>query len=138
MQAAQRQRELIEKYSIIEDPQERLAAVVARGKKWPGVSETERTDERLVRGCVSRVWLIAEERDARWKFRVAADSSLVQGLVALLCEIYDGASAEEMEAVTPEVFSALGIERTLSATRLQGLAAVRETMRGLVAGSALR
>ena len=79
---AEKESRLTARYAIIEDRQERLAAVTGRGKKWPGLAEEERTDERLVPGCSSRVWLVGEMQDGVCRFRMDADSPLVKGLAA--------------------------------------------------------
>ena len=129
MNIADRQRELIAKLAIIEDAHERLAAITSRAKKWPVPAENERTDERLVRGCSSRVWLVGERRDGRCHFRIDADSPLVKGIATLLCEVYDGGTADEIAATEPEIFTALCIDRMLSPTRLNGLAAIRHAIR---------
>jgi cysteine desulfuration protein SufE len=130
---ADHQRALIAKLAIIEDAHERLAAITSRAKKWPVPAESQRTDERLVRGCSSRVWLVGEIRDGRCHFRVDADSPLVKGLATLLCEIYDGGTPAEIVATEPEIVSALGIDHMLSPTRLNGLAAVRNAIREFAA-----
>ena len=129
MSLAEKQQLLIQRLQIIEDPQERLAAIVSRGKKWPAPAEEQRTDAHRVAGCVSRVWLVGHVENARCHFQMDADSPLVKGLVALLCELYDGATAAEIVSVEPEIFRELGLERQLSPTRLNGLAGVRHAIR---------
>jgi len=136
MTVAEKQRGLIAQLGIIEDPQERLAAIVSRAKKWPVPVEERRTDQHLVRGCSSRVWLVPELREGRCYFPLDADSPLVKGIATLLCEVYEGGTPEEVAATDPEIFAALGIDRMLSPTRLNGLAAVRETIRQFAAGAA--
>jgi cysteine desulfuration protein SufE len=126
---AEKQSELLARYAIIEDLQERLAAVTARGRKWPGPTEAERTDDQLVRGCSSRVWLVGERANGVCHFRMEADSPLVKGLAALLCELYDGASALEVARFEPELISALGFDRILSPTRLHGLTQICAAIR---------
>jgi cysteine desulfuration protein SufE len=126
---AEKQQRLIARYKTIEDAQERLSAIVARGKKAPALSEDQCTDANRVHGCSSRVWLVGRVEHGRCHFQMDADSPVVKGLVALLCELYDGATAAEVECIEPEVISALGMERQLSPTRLNGLASVRATMR---------
>ena len=133
MTTREKQAALIDRYSIIENPQERLAAIVARGRKWPTPAEVERTDANRVRGCISQVWLTGTVEDARCRFRMAADSPLVQGLAALLCELYDGEPAAEVAAVEPELLETLGLAAQLSPTRLNGLANVRRTIREFAA-----
>ena len=133
MNLADRQRKLIAKLAIIEDAHERLAAITSRAKKWPVPSESERTDARLVRGCSSRVWLVGELRAGRCHFRIDADSPLVKGIATLLCEVYDGGTPDEIAATEPEIFTALGLDRMLSPTRLNGLAAIRHAIREFAA-----
>jgi cysteine desulfuration protein SufE len=133
MNLAEKQQTLIARFQIIEDAHERLAAIVSRGKKWPGPPEELRTDAQLVRGCTSRVWLVGREENGLCHFQMDADSPLVKGLVALLCELYDGAPATEIVQVEPEWLEALGLDRQISPTRLNGLASVRATIRAFAA-----
>jgi cysteine desulfuration protein SufE len=126
---AEKQQKMIARFQLIEDSHERLAAVVARGKKWPAVGEDQRTDTNRVPGCSSRVWVVGRVENGHCHFQMDADSSLVKGLVALLCELYDGATPAEVAAVEPELFTALHLERQLSPTRLNGLASVRAMIR---------
>ena len=87
MTTREKQAALIVRYSIIEDVQERLAALVARGRKWPGVADEEKDDAHRVRGCVSQVWLAGAMDGTACRFRMSADSPLVQGLAALICGV---------------------------------------------------
>ena len=129
----EKQSTLIARYSIIEDAQERLAAVVGRGRKWPAPTELERIDANRVAGCVSQVWLVGNVEDGRCRFRMTADSPLVQGLAALFCELYDNATAAEIATVEPTFLEQLGLTRQLSPTRLNGLANVRRVIREFAA-----
>lgn len=129
MDLHEKQRRLIAKYLVIEDAHERLAAITASGRKWPAPADEERAGSNRVQGCVSPVWLVGKIEHGRCRFRAAAESALVQGLVALFCELYDGAPPQEVAAVEPELLAALGLERQLSPTRLNGLAHVRRAIR---------
>jgi cysteine desulfuration protein SufE len=124
-----KQQDLISRFRLIEDMHERLAAITTRGKKWPSVDDADRADANLVPGCSSRVWLIGEMREGRCHFRMDADSHLVKGLAALLCEIYEGGAPADVAATEPELAEALGLDRMLSPTRLNGLASIRATIR---------
>ena len=126
---ADKQQQLIARLNIIEDAHERLAAIVARGRKWPGPAEDQRTDSNRVPGCSSRVWLVGRVENGHCHFQMDADSPLVKGLVALLCELYDGATPAEVASVEPEIFPALHLDRQLSPTRLNGLVSVRAMIR---------
>ncbi len=133
MSLAEKQQRLIAKYAIIEDPQERLGAIVSRGKKWPGLASEEKSDAHRVQGCASNVWIVGTRDGERCRFRMEADSPLVKGLVAMHCELYDGELAEEIVTAEPVWIEELGLERRLSPTRLNGLAGVREVIRAFAA-----
>jgi cysteine desulfuration protein SufE len=133
MSLAEKQQRLIAKYAVIEDAQERLGAIVSRGKKWRALADDEKTDAHRVKGCVSQVWLVGEPDGDRCRFRTDADSPLVKGLVAMHCELYDGETAAEIVNTEPGWVEALGLEHRLSPTRLNGLASVREAIRAFAA-----
>ena len=127
MTLTEKQEQLIAKLSIIEDPQERLAALMSRAKKWPAPAQLD--DALLVPGCQSRVWLEGRIEDGVCRFRMDCDAAMVKGLVGLMCELYDGATPEEVRTVEPEWVEKLGFSRMVTPTRLNGLAAVRGKMR---------
>jgi len=135
MSLAEKQSQMIARLKVIHDPQERLAAIASRGKKWPAPAEDLRTEAHRVVGCSSRVWLVGRIEGGRCHFQMDADSPLVKGLVALLCELYDGATAADIATFEPEIVSALGLDRQLSPTRLNGLASVVQTMRAFAQAS---
>jgi cysteine desulfuration protein SufE len=129
MPLADTQASLIADLRLIPDPQERLMVILDMAARLPGLVEAERVEGNLVRGCVSRVWLVAECVGERCRFRCDADAPMVRGLVGLLCHLYNDALVSEVASMEPELWEALGLARTLSPTRLQGLAAVRGAMR---------
>jgi cysteine desulfuration protein SufE len=120
-------RSLVERLALIEDPQERLGALMSRAKKWP--QPTVLDDSLRVHGCQSRVWLEPAIRDGVCRFAMECDAPMVKGLVALMCEIYDGGTPADVEAVEPALFETLGFSAMVSPTRLNGLAAVRARIR---------
>ncbi len=136
MTLAERQRQLIEDYSLIEDPQERLAAIVDAARRVPPLAAVHRTERNRVSGCVSQTWLVAELRDGRCHFTADADSPLVRGLVKLLCDFYSGGTPAEVAAVESNLLEELGLARNLSATRLNGLRSVRAKIREFAVAAA--
>ncbi|MEZ5387292.1 MAG: SufE family protein [Prosthecobacter sp.] len=125
MTLAEKQQSLIDDLNIIDDPHERLNAVVMRGAVQT-LDEAFKTDAHLVPGCVSRVWLHGEQADGRTRFICDAESPMVKGLAALLCEIYTDADPAEVVAVEPAVWTGCGFTKMLSPTRLNGLANMRK------------
>lgn len=129
MSLAEKQQQLIDNYSVIPDPQERLAVVVDQARRRPPLPEVERTEANRVRGCVSLAWVVGELRDGRCYFRSDADSPLVRGLLTLLCDFYSGATPAEIVATEPALLENLALDRNLSPTRLNGLRSVRARIR---------
>lgn len=131
MSLAAKQADLIEELNFLPDVQERLAEVVRRGARHC-LPEESKTETHRVEGCVSRVWLHGVERDGLLFFECDAESPMVKGLAVLLCDLYSGATPDEVATVEPEVWQACGLHKMLSPTRLNGLAALRARIRGFV------
>lgn len=138
MNLAEKQRQLVEDLEIIPDPQERLATVVERARRQSPLPETERRDAHRVPGCVSAVWLLGEVREGRCYFRSDADGPLVRGLVAFLCEFFNGATPAEIVASPANPLAALGLIRHLSPTRQNGLGSVLAAIRAFAGQQAAR
>jgi len=131
----EKQQQLIADYSVIEDAQERLAAIVDRARRSPPLPDTERTEDNRIKGCVSLAWVVRELREGRCHFRSDADSPLVRGLLKLLCDFYSGAPPAEVAATEPALLEELGLARNLSPTRLNGLRSVRAKIREYAAAA---
>jgi cysteine desulfuration protein SufE len=121
-------KQLVDDLALVDDPQERLALVVDRAKKLPPLPPAERTDANRVRGCISVVWLVSDLRDGRCRFRGDAESPVVRGLVALLCEFFTGFTPQQIVASEANPLDALDLTRNLSPTRRNGLTAVRSAI----------
>ena len=115
--------------AILDDPQERLGTIIDRAKRVPPLPASDRTDANRVRGCVSIVWLVGETRDGRCYFRSDAESPVVRGLLAFLCDFFSGAPIVEVATSELEPLEALELTRNLSPTRRNGLAAARQAIR---------
>ena len=121
--------QVVAELAVIDDAQERLALLVDRAKRLPELPVEQRTAAHRVPGCVSVVWLAGELRDGRCHFRSAAESPIVRGLVAFVCEFFSAFTPAEILASDPDPLEALGIARNLSPTRRNGLTAARRAIR---------
>jgi cysteine desulfuration protein SufE len=130
---AEKQRRLVDDYLIIDDPQERLAAIVDRARHASPLPDAERSETNRVRGCVSQAWIAAELRNGRCFFHSDADSPLVRGLLLLLCDFYSDAAPADVATTEPALLEELGLARNLSPTRLNGLRSVRAKIREFAA-----
>lgn len=112
--------------------EQRARLLMQWGDRLPPMRDDEKTDERLVDGCESKVWLVGDVVDGHWQFRAASDARLIRGLVALLLARVNGLSLQELQQVDlVEWFTQLGLSRQLSASRSNGLNAVLQKMRQL-------
>ncbi len=112
--------------------EQRARLLMQWGERLPALSDDEKTDEHLVDGCESKVWLVGDVIDGHWQFRAASDARFIRGLVALLLARVNGLSLQELQQVgLVEWFTQLGLSRQLSASRSNGLNAVLMKMRQL-------
>jgi cysteine desulfuration protein SufE len=117
--------QLIEDFSLIENSLERFSAIVEHYRKLAPLPPAEQTDDLLVRGCVSRVWVSASFAGGLCYFQSEADSPILQGVVRLVTDFYSGATPQEIIAVEPEFLDSLRIADQLTPTRRNGLRHVR-------------
>lgn len=130
MTVSEQQSALIDDLLIIEDVQERLSAIVTRAARRSLPDEAKVNANRVL-GCVSSVWLTMEQRGDQSFFHCDADSPMVKGLVALLCDAYQGGQSDEIAATEPVLWERLGFAKMITPTRLNGLAAVRARIKEL-------
>ena len=117
---------LVDEFAPIDDLQERLNLVVDRARRQPPLPVAARTDENRVLGCISAVWLTADEKEGRLHFHADADSPLVRGLVLFVTDFFSGAAPADIAASEADPLNALELLKNLSPTRRNGLTAVRQ------------
>lgn len=125
------QQQIIDEFSFFDDWLERYQYLIDLGKKLPPLDPEEKTDDRLLSGCQSNVWFIAEGDASRLEFRANSDAAIVSGLIALLLRVYSGRSAEEILDTEPEFVDAIGLSEHLSPTRANGLNAMLRAVRNV-------
>ena len=118
------QQEIIDDFSLFDNWLDRYQYLIDLGKALEPLAEEEKTDDILLFGCQSRVWLIIEGDASEVKIRANSDAAIVSGLIALLIRMYSGASAEQILKSQPEFITAIGLKQHLSATRANGLHAM--------------
>ena len=134
MSVLQNQSYIATRLSIIEDVQERLAAVVDRARKLPPLADSERVEDNRIEGCVSRVWMLATREADVCRFRIDAESTLVRGLAHLICEVYDGSTSTEILECESDILDTLHLTEQLTSTRRHGLKQVHRAIRDFARG----
>jgi cysteine desulfuration protein SufE len=127
--------ELAENFSFLEDWEERYSYVIDLGKNLGKFPEELKTDEYLVRGCTSRVWLVPQQSDeGTLSFIADSDAHIVRGLIAILMIIYNDKQKELIrDFPIEEYFNRLGLSEHLSPSRRNGFFAMVERIKTLAA-----
>ena len=115
---------LLRNFARTSDWTERYRYIIELGKKLPPMDDALKTEETLVRGCQSQVWLVVsgEEDTGALSMTVDSDAHIVRGLAALLLILYSGKTPEEaLEIDAREVLGGLGLDKHLSPSRANGL-----------------
>ena len=118
------QDEIIASFNLFPEWLDRYQYLIDLGRKLPPLSEEEKTDDRLLSGCQSRVWLILEGDADEITIRANSDAAIVSGLIALLTNVYSGCSARQIVDTEPYFIHAIGLSDHLSPTRANGLNAM--------------
>lgn len=125
--------DLIENFSLFDDWEERYKYLIDLGKNLIPMSVTLKTEQTLVKGCTSRVWLICETNEAgAYHFIADSDAHIVKGLIAVLLSAYEGKTAEQIKDVNIEAaFEEMGLNQHLSPNRRNGFFAMVERVKAL-------
>jgi cysteine desulfuration protein SufE len=122
------QQQIISDFSLFDSWLDRYQYLIDLGKTLEPLDETEKTDDILLHGCQSRVWLIIEGDASELTIRANSDAAIVSGLIALLIRVYSGASAQQILESKPEFIAAIGLQQHLSPTRANGLHAMLQAI----------
>ena len=120
---------IIEEFSDFEDWLDRYQLLIDLGGEQEPLPQEFKTDNNLIEGCQSRVWLQADLVDGKVQFRAESDALIVKGIVSLLIKVYSGHTPDEILEVEPYFVEAIGLKEHLSPTRSNGLLAMIKQMR---------
>ena len=120
---------IIEEFSDFEDWLDRYQLLIDLGGEQEPLPQEYKTDNNLIEGCQSRVWLQADLVDGKVQFRAESDALIVKGIVSLLIKVYSGHTPDEILEVEPYFVEAIGLKEHLSPTRSNGLLAMIKQMR---------
>ena len=118
------QDEIIDEFSLFPEWLDRYQYLIDLGRKLPPLAEEDKTDDKLLAGCQSRVWLYLEGDAGRITIRANSDAAIVSGLIALLIQVYSGCSARQIVDTEPRFIQEIGLADHLSPTRANGLHAM--------------
>lgn len=105
----------------ISDKDERLKAIIEYGKNMPELPAQLKIDPFLVKGCISRAWLVPQIQGDRLRFMADSEAMIVKGIIALLLQVYNDSTADEIQSLSPDFLAEAGITELLSMNRRNGL-----------------
>ena len=123
------QDEIIDEFSVFDDWMDKYALLIDLGNSLPPIEEKYKTNENLIEGCQSRVWLQADYRDGRIWFEAESDALIVKGIVSLLVRVLSGRTPDEILNANLYFIDRIGLTEHLSPTRSNGLVAMVKQMR---------
>ena len=127
--------ELIEEFEELEDWDERYDLIIDLGRELPALPADLQTDENIVKGCMSLVWLVTDVKaDTTMEIRADSDSIIVKGLIVVLLAHYSGKKAQEIiDSDAIKLFEKLGLNQHLSPQRRNGLYSMVKRLKQLAA-----
>lgn len=115
------QDEIVEEFSEASDWEERYQMLIEIGDTLPVLSPEWKTEDRLVPGCQSRVWVVPEEKEGKLFFQADSDSAITKGMIALLLRVFSGRTREEIRNASLDFLKEIGLDKHLSMSRRNGL-----------------
>lgn len=124
------QDEIISDFSLLDgDTEMTVFYIMELGQKLPDMAESEKTEENIVKGCQSKVWLTAWIDDDKVHFRADSNTAITKGLASLLIRIFDGQTPEAILAADLYFMRRIGMDRFIGTQRSNGFAAMIKQMK---------
>jgi len=121
--------EVVESFSMYDEWLDKYEYIIDLGKSLEPLPEEKKTEDKLIKGCQSRVWLDSELRDGRIYFSADSDAIITKGIISLLISVYSGRTAEEIASDDFAFVEEIGLKENLSPTRANGLASMIERIK---------
>ena len=133
MTLKEKQHEIIDDFSLYEEWLDKYEYLIELGKSLEGFPEGKKTDDRLIKGCQSRVWLDCEKSGDKLIFTADSDAIITKGIISLLISVYSGRSPKEILDDDFSFLDTIGLKENLSPTRANGLVSMIATIRAKAA-----
>ena len=123
------QDEIIEEFAVFDDWLDKYDYLIGLSETLPPIAPEHRTEQYLIQGCQSRVWVDARLEEGRVYFAADSDAIITKGIIALLIRVLNGRSPKEILDTELYFIDAIGLSANLSPTRANGLLAMIKQMR---------
>ena len=126
---------VIEDFSLYDEWLDKYEYLIELGKNLEPYPEENKTEDRLIKGCQSRVWLDYELKDGLLFFRADSDAIITKGIISLLIDVYSGRTPEEIAGDDFAFLEEIGLKENLSPTRANGLVSMIEKIKEIAGDS---
>lgn len=123
--------EVVETFSMYDEWLDKYEYLIDLGKNLDAYPEEFKTEDRLIKGCQSRVWLDYKVQDGRIYFKADSDAIITKGIISLLISVYSGRTPEEIASSDFGFIEKIGLKENLSPTRANGLASMIATIKAV-------
>ncbi len=123
--------EVVDSFSMYDEWLDKYEYLIDLGKNLAPYPDSSKTDDRLIKGCQSRVWLDYQMKDGKLWFTADSDAIITKGIISLLVSIYSGRTPEEITSSDFSFIEKIGLKENLSPTRANGLASMIATIKAV-------
>lgn len=124
---------IVDEFSMFDEWLDKYELLIEKGKNLDSYPEEAKTEDRLIKGCQSRVWLDWKFEDGRLSFSADSDAIITKGIISLLIEVYSGRTPAEISGDDFGFIEEIGLKENLSPTRANGLVSMIERIRSIAA-----
>lgn len=129
MSIEETEQEIIEEFEVFDEWMQKYEYIIDLGKSLPKIDEKYKTEDRLIKGCQSRVWLHSEERGGKIIFTADSDAIITKGIVALMIRVLSNHTPDEILDAKLDFIEKIGLIQHLSPTRSNGLLSMIKQMK---------
>ena len=124
---------IVEEFAVFTDWMDKYEYLIELGKSMPLIDEKDKTDEHLIKGCQSRVWLACKADNGRLRFSADSGAIITTGIISLLLKVYDNPTPADILAANEDFIEQIGLKENLSPTRANGLVSMIATIKAYAA-----
>ena len=129
MNITEKQQDIIDEFSMFDDWMEKYEYIIDLGKDLPAIDPSKKTDDRLIEGCQSRVWLDSSIVDGKMIFTADSDAIITKGIIGLLIRVLNNETPEDVAKEELNFIKVIGLQEHLSPTRSNGLVSMVKRMK---------
>ena len=123
------QEELIDEFAMFDDWMDKYQHLIDMGKSLPLIDDTLKTDDKIIKGCQSKVWLDAQFDGDKVAYTADSDAIITKGIIAVLVQVYSNQTPEAIIEADTSFIDEIGLKEHLSPTRANGLVSMLKQMK---------